>query len=132
MTLLERIGDFYHIESGGEMHGRKAQPAESFWHSHIYESENGWERLGWEGILDPETVQLSSDLLAMREKYGVDPNSNELIPSDNERLRAEFKKRVIQIITRPKKEYDLPSENDSDGQDYPDSGSMSSSSTDPV
>lgn len=79
------------------MNERFNRRAEEFWHSHVYESHDGAESEGLEGVLESRTVELAHDLVEMRQRHGVDDEPT-LLPMDNPDFMREFNRRVLDIV----------------------------------
>jgi hypothetical protein len=74
-------------DEGGDVNNRNSQPPEQFFHSHMYESVDGAEFHGWDGILDPDAVAFAKELAKKREELEI-ADSPLLVPEDNIAMRA--------------------------------------------
>ncbi len=90
MTLEMENTQLNSDSDGGDLERRDSQPPVQFFHSHMYESEDGAELHGWGDEPALEVIALAEQLIGKRNELQVG-DTPLLVPETNEALRRFLK-----------------------------------------
>lgn len=76
---------------------RDPNAPELYFHANIYESADGAERDGWDGILDEDSVDLAYKIISKRVELGIESNP-QLIPTTERELVQLVREGVRELV----------------------------------